>query len=54
MIPYKDIPYIYTTYVPQREESGQRSWSLEEFSKSRDEIISKIHHAPSRHVRPQA
>lgn len=27
-----------------------RSWSLDEFGRSRDEIINKIAHAPSRHV----
>jgi hypothetical protein len=30
--------------------NGGRNWSLEEFAKSRDEIINKIVHAPSRHM----
>eukprot|EP01089_Gocevia_fonbrunei_P009420 TRINITY_DN21715_c0_g1_i1.p1 TRINITY_DN21715_c0_g1~~TRINITY_DN21715_c0_g1_i1.p1 ORF type:complete len:532 (-),score=127.88 TRINITY_DN21715_c0_g1_i1:24-1619(-) len=57
VIPYKDMPFIYTTYIPEegREdgsnpESGKQSWSLDEFSKAREKIIKKVRDAPSRHV----
>jgi GTPase Era involved in 16S rRNA processing len=50
VIPYKDIPYVYTTYVPVERAAPVLNWSLDEFAKSRDEVINKITHAPSRHM----
>lgn len=51
LIPFKDMPYIYTTFIPGKiEQSLSRKWSLEEFAKIRVEVIQKIHDAPSHHL----
>eukprot|EP01104_Vermistella_antarctica_P003172 TRINITY_DN1333_c0_g1_i1.p1 TRINITY_DN1333_c0_g1~~TRINITY_DN1333_c0_g1_i1.p1 ORF type:complete len:479 (-),score=125.54 TRINITY_DN1333_c0_g1_i1:166-1602(-) len=52
VIPYKDMPYIFTTFVPTGSdvERPSRAWSLKEFEKARFDLIKKIKHAPSSHA----
>jgi GTPase SAR1 family protein len=45
----KDVPHIYSTYVPvEGKREGSSSFPLEDFDTSREELIREVHRAPSR------
>eukprot|EP01126_Amoeba_proteus_P023550 TRINITY_DN2365_c0_g2_i11.p1 TRINITY_DN2365_c0_g2~~TRINITY_DN2365_c0_g2_i11.p1 ORF type:complete len:304 (+),score=62.15 TRINITY_DN2365_c0_g2_i11:983-1894(+) len=43
-------PYIYTSYLPGKELSFERSFKLSEFDKTRDEILKKVREVPKKHA----
>lgn len=49
VIPRKDLPHIYTTFVPV-EEAPRSTLPLEEFDKAREELVHEIKRAPARRV----
>eukprot|EP01126_Amoeba_proteus_P023555 TRINITY_DN2365_c0_g2_i9.p1 TRINITY_DN2365_c0_g2~~TRINITY_DN2365_c0_g2_i9.p1 ORF type:complete len:338 (+),score=68.77 TRINITY_DN2365_c0_g2_i9:649-1662(+) len=50
VISHKDMPYIYTSYLPGKELSFERSFKLSEFDKTRDEILKKVREVPKKHA----
>jgi hypothetical protein len=50
IIPNKDMPFIYTSYLPGKELAIKRNFPLAEFDNGREEIIKRIKNAPKKHA----
>lgn len=46
----KDLPYIYTAYLPGREKQMQRNFDLSEFDRGRKELVERVHATPKKHA----